>query len=64
METHWLKKRSRSSNMAAGRTGFKLREVAAVAYSEIEPQNDVRIGSGVTEFDRVLGGRIVPGTLV
>jgi len=59
-----VEERSRSSNKAAGRTGFKLREVAAVAYSEIEPQNDVRIGSGVTEFDRVLGGGIVPGTLV
>lgn len=45
-------------------TSFKLREVEAVAYQDIEPQDDVRIGSGVTEFDRVLGGGIVPGTLV
>ncbi len=41
-----------------------MREVGAVAYREIEPQDDVRISSGVTEFDRVLGGGIVPGTLV
>ena len=47
-----------------GRGGFKLREVAAVAYSEIESQDETRVSSGVTEFDRVLGGGIVPGTLV
>ena len=46
------------------RNAFKLRDVSAVAFTEIEPQDDVRIPSGVTEFDRVLGGGIVPGTLV
>src|SRR5215213_4222354 len=46
------------------RNGFKLRDVSAVAFTDIEPQDDVRIPSGVTEFDRVLGGGIVPGTLV
>src|SRR5467141_3905992 len=49
---------------SASRSGFKLREVKAVAYTEIESQDEVRISSGVTEFDRVLGGGIVPGTLV
>jgi DNA repair protein RadA/Sms len=48
----------------ASRNGFQLRDVAAVPYTEIESQDDVRIPSGVTEFDRVLGGGIVPGTLV
>jgi DNA repair protein RadA/Sms len=48
----------------AGRNGFKLRDVSAVPFTDIEPQDDVRITSGVTEFDRVLGGGIVPGTLV
>lgn len=47
-----------------GRSGFQLRDVSAVAYTEIESQDDVRVSSGVTEFDRVLGGGIVPGTLV
>ncbi len=37
--------------------------MSAIGYSEIESQDDVRISSGVTEFDRVLGGGIVPGTL-
>jgi DNA repair protein RadA/Sms len=46
------------------RNGFSLREISAIPFTEIESQNDVRIPSGVTEFDRVLGGGIVPGTLV
>jgi DNA repair protein RadA/Sms len=46
------------------RHSFRAREVEAIPYSEIESQDDVRITSGVTEFDRVLGGGIVPGTLV
>ncbi len=49
---------------AAARGGFRLREVKPVAFSEIESQDDARISSGVTEFDRVLGGGIVPGSLV
>ena len=46
------------------RNGFRLQEAKAVAYTEIESQEDVRVSSGMTEFDRVLGGGIVPGTLV
>ncbi len=49
---------------AAARGGFRLRQVQPVAYSEIESQDDARVSSGVTEFDRVLGGGIVPGSLV
>ena len=41
-----------------------MRDVTAVAYAQIESQDDVRVSSGVAEFDRVLGGGIVPGTLV
>src|SRR4030095_3439204 len=54
----------RERNTKKVRSGFKLREVEAVAYSEIESQDETRVTSGVTEFDRVLGGGIVPGTLV
>jgi DNA repair protein RadA/Sms len=46
------------------RKALKLRDVSAIPFSEIESQDDVRVASGVTEFDRVLGGGIVPGTLV
>src|SRR5258706_1541904 len=53
-----------TTKKGARRNGFRLREAKAVAYTEIESQDDVRVSSGVTEFDRVLGGGIVPGTLV
>ena len=46
------------------RNGFAVRDVKAIAFHEIEPQDDLRLPSGVTEFDRVLGGGIVAGTLV
>src|SRR6266566_2676045 len=59
-----VEERSRTTKKATGRSGFKLRDVTAVPYSEIESQDDLRVPSGVTEFDRVLGGGIVPGTLV
>ena len=48
----------------AARGGFRLREVKPVRYGEIESQDDARVSSGVAEFDRVLGGGIVPGSLV
>ena len=45
-------------------TLFRMREAAPLAYSEIESQADSRQTSGISEFDRVLGGGIVPGSLV
>jgi DNA repair protein RadA/Sms len=48
----------------AARSGFRTREVKPVAYGEIESQDDARVSSGIDEFDRVLGGGIVPGSLV
>jgi DNA repair protein RadA/Sms len=59
-----VEERAQPVRKGGARNGFKLRDVAAVAFPEIESQDDVRISSGVTEFDRVLGGGIVPGTLV
>jgi DNA repair protein RadA/Sms len=52
---------SAAKGMAA-RGGFRLREVKPVR--EIESQDDARVSSGITEFDRVLGGGIVPGSLI
>jgi DNA repair protein RadA/Sms len=49
---------------ARGTGGFRLREVEPVAYSAIESQDDTRTTSGIEEFDRVLGGGIVPGSLI
>lgn len=59
-----VEQRANPPRKGAGGNGFQLRELTAVAYNEIESQDDVRVTSGVTEFDRVLGGGIVPGTLV
>ena len=43
---------------------FRMRDAAPLAYNEIESQEDSRQTSGISEFDRVLGGGIVPGSLV
>jgi DNA repair protein RadA/Sms len=59
-----VEERTRAPQKGAARNNFALKDIAAVAYQEIESQDDVRVPSGVTEFDRVLGGGIVPGTLV
>src|SRR5438309_3415374 len=59
-----VEERVASTKKGAGRNGFRVREAQAVAYTDVESQDDVRVSSGVTEFDRVLGGGIVPGTLV
>ena len=59
-----VEEKAQPTRKGGPRNGFQLREVTAVAYTEIEPQDDRRLPSGVTEFDRVLGGGIVPGTLV
>lgn len=56
--------RAAKKEMATARGGFRQREVKPVAYGSIESQDDARISSGVTEFDRVLGGGIVPGSLI
>ncbi len=45
-------------------SAFALREVKPVIYGEIESQNEIRVSCGIEEFDRVLGGGIVPGSLV
>ena len=59
-----VEERARTTQKGTSRPSFKSRDAEAIAYSEIESQDEVRIASGVTEFDRVLGGGIVPGTLV
>lgn len=55
---------AKKETAGTARGGFRLREVKPVAYHEIESQDDARVSSGVTEFDRVLGGGIVPGSLI
>ena len=47
-----------------GKTISKLRETKPIQYKDIESQDDSRTSSGIEEFDRVLGGGIVAGSLV
>lgn len=55
-------KSSVASNTRLGADAFRV--VRPIAYSEIESQDDARTSSGIDEFDRVLGGGIVAGSLV
>jgi DNA repair protein RadA/Sms len=43
---------------------FRMRQGNPLAYQDIESQDDARQSSGIEEFDRVLGGGVVPGSLV
>lgn len=49
---------------AAASFSGRSRETKPVAFGDIEAQDDARIASGIDEFDRVLGGGIVAGSLV
>ncbi|MGQ0541303.1 MAG: DNA repair protein RadA [Blastocatellia bacterium] len=42
----------------------RFRETSPVAFTAIESQDEARTSSGIEEFDRVLGGGIVAGSLV
>ena len=59
-----VEERMIKTKTGGARDTFRLREPKAVHYDQIESQDNTRVSSGVTEFDRVLGGGIVPGTLV
>lgn len=41
-----------------------FRDAKPIAYDEIESQDESRTSSGIEEFDRVLGGGVVPGSMV
>ena len=49
---------------AVSRGGLKLRESKPIAFNAIAAQDEAREVTGIEEFDRVLGGGIVPGSLV
>src|SRR3954470_2161238 len=53
-----------AAQIASGIPSFGLRSSSPMSYSEIESQDDARTSSGIEEFDRVLGGGIVAGSLV
>ncbi len=51
-----------NGRFAAGSRLFSGRE--AVAYTDVESQEETRLPSGIDELDRVLGGGIVAGSIV
>jgi DNA repair protein RadA/Sms len=61
-----VEEKSSTSHSPNGPRGglFRMRDVGPIAYEEIASQDDARQASGIAEFDRVLGGGIVPGSLV
>ena len=51
--------------MALGRSGASIGSgSAATPFREVSSQHHARFSSGLPEFDRVLGGGIVPGSLI
>jgi len=68
----FVEERFRPTAQAVGKTSSgssrlgssQFRETKPIAYGEIESQDDARTSSGIDEFDRVLGGGIVDGSLV
>src|SRR2546425_11870612 len=41
-----------------------LGELSPIAFNDVASQENTRFSSGMEEFDRVLGGGIVPGSLI
>ena len=65
----FVEEKFRPTAQAAGKNSpaigsSSFRENKPIAYGEIESQDDARTSSGIGEFDRVLGGGIVDGSLV
>ena len=53
-----------SAGKAANRYAQFSTSTTAKLYAEVETASAVRLSSGIGEFDRVLGGGVVPGSLV
>ncbi len=64
----FVEEKFRVTAQATGNAGVKsmssFRDVKPISYNDIESQDDSRTPSGIDEFDRVLGGGIVGGSLV
>ena len=53
-----------SSGSEAGRYGVRSAPASARLFADIDTAQTQRLASGFSEFDRVLGGGIVPGSVV
>ena len=56
--------RASAPAMTGGGAAARFRDVTPIAFDAIESQDESRTPSGIDEFDRVLGGGIVAGSLV
>jgi DNA repair protein RadA/Sms len=57
--------RTREAPPPAGAGRYSQRATSeATLYAEVETSHAVRLSTGIGEFDRVLGGGVVPGSLV
>lgn len=55
---------AQSRRAGTARKGIKDTTIKAVALSDVDTVDDQRIPTSITEFDRVLGGGIVPGSVI
>jgi len=53
-----------SAQKGGGKGGLHSHDAKPVSISEISDENEKRIGTGIDELNRVLGGGIVPGSLI
>lgn len=59
-----VEERFRPQAAATKAIGGRISDSSPIAYLSVESQDDARMPSGIDEFDRVLGGGIVAGSLV
>jgi DNA repair protein RadA/Sms len=61
-----VEERSESAPTLAGQNRFSQFSTSSTArlYAEVEMSQSVRLSTGIEEFDRVLGGGVVPGSLI
>jgi len=55
---------AQGSGAGTHRYGQFSASASATLYADVEPARGARLSTGIDEFDRVLGGGIVPGSLV
>src|SRR5688572_18232407 len=62
----FVEERTESSAPLAGQNRFSQFSTSSTArlYAEVEMSQGVRLSTGIEEFDRVLGGGVVPGSLI
>ncbi len=60
----WNSLKELKGSLMSSAEGNNKREIETVKLSEVKIDNNFRNKTGITEFDRVLGGGIVPGSVI